>query len=78
MEGNRLTLLADGPERLEALIRLIDEARRTLRVLYYIWELAFAYFDAPHAAALTMLMLVVLGVLAAVKFKLIDKRTHYR
>ncbi len=47
-------------------------------ILYYIWELAFAYFDAPHAAALTMLMLVVLGVLAAVKFKLIDKRTHYR
>ena len=36
--GNRLTLLADGPERLEALIALIDGARDSLRVLYYIWE----------------------------------------
>jgi len=36
--GNRLTLLPDGPERLEALIALIDGARESLRVLYYIWE----------------------------------------
>ncbi len=35
--GNRLTLLADGPERLEALIRLIDEAKESLRILYYIF-----------------------------------------
>jgi len=36
--GNRLTLLPDGPARLEALIALIDGARDSLRVLYYIWE----------------------------------------
>ena len=36
--GNRLTLLADGPERLEALIALIDGAEESLRILYYIWE----------------------------------------
>jgi cardiolipin synthase A/B len=35
--GNRLTLLADGPARLEALIALIDDARESLRVLYYIF-----------------------------------------
>src|ERR1700744_3268463 len=35
--GNRLTLLADGPERLEALIGLIDGAKESLRLLYYIW-----------------------------------------
>ena len=35
--GNRLTLLPDGPERLEALIALIDGAKESLRVLYYIW-----------------------------------------
>ncbi|HEV2864943.1 MAG TPA: phosphatidylserine/phosphatidylglycerophosphate/cardiolipin synthase family protein [Allosphingosinicella sp.] len=35
--GNRLTLLVDGPDRLEALIRLIDEAEKSLRLLYYIW-----------------------------------------
>ena len=36
--GNRLTLLADGPERLETLIDLIDGAEESLRILYYIWE----------------------------------------
>ncbi len=35
--GNRLTLLTDGPERLEALIALIDEAKESLRILYYIF-----------------------------------------
>ena len=35
--GNRLTLAADGPDRLDALIALIDGAQETLRILYYIW-----------------------------------------
>jgi cardiolipin synthase len=35
--GNRLTLVSDGPERLEALIALIDGAKESLRILYYIW-----------------------------------------
>ena len=35
--GNQLTLLPDGPERLEALIALIDGAQESLRILYYIW-----------------------------------------
>jgi hypothetical protein len=35
---NRLTLLPDGPERLEALIALIESARVELRVLYYIYK----------------------------------------
>jgi cardiolipin synthase len=33
--GNRLTLLSEGPERLEALIALIDGAKQSLRILYY-------------------------------------------
>jgi cardiolipin synthase len=37
VDGNKLTLLPDGPERLEALIGLIDGAQTSLRVLYYIW-----------------------------------------
>lgn len=37
VDGNRLTLLPDGPERLEALIALIDGAQESLRILYYIW-----------------------------------------
>lgn len=35
--NNRLTLLPDGPKRLERLIALIDGAERTLRLLYYIF-----------------------------------------
>jgi cardiolipin synthase len=35
--GNRLTLLADGPERLDALLELIDSARESLRFLYYMF-----------------------------------------
>ncbi|HEX6376644.1 MAG TPA: phosphatidylserine/phosphatidylglycerophosphate/cardiolipin synthase family protein [Allosphingosinicella sp.] len=35
--GNRLTLLADGPERLEALLELIGSAEESLRFLYYMF-----------------------------------------
>jgi cardiolipin synthase len=38
VEGNRLTLLPSGPERLDDLIALIDGAKRSLRLLYYIFE----------------------------------------
>lgn len=37
VEGNRLTLLVDGQERLRALVELIDGARDNLRLLYYIY-----------------------------------------
>ncbi len=37
VDGNRLTLLEAGPERLTALIGLIDGARQSLRILYYIY-----------------------------------------
>ena len=35
VDGNRLSLLPDGPKRLDALIDLIDGARHSLRLLYY-------------------------------------------
>src|SRR3546814_3124796 len=37
VEGTKLTLLPDGPERLDALIALIDGAKESLRILYYIF-----------------------------------------
>ena len=52
--GNRLTVLADGPERLEGLIALIDGAKESLRILYYIWlddETGRRVRDALVAAA---------------------------
>ena len=47
-------------------------------ILYYIWEMAFAFFDAPHAAALTILVLAVLATVAAIQFLFIDRRSHYQ
>lgn len=47
-------------------------------ILYWIWEMAFAYFDTPQAAAMTVLVLAVLIVIAAVQFRLIDRKAHYR
>ena len=37
VDGNRLTLLISGRQRLDALLALIDEAERTLRLIYYIY-----------------------------------------
>ncbi|MBB5719147.1 cardiolipin synthase [Stakelama sediminis] len=37
VHGNRLTLLDTGPRRLESLLALIDGARQSLRILYYIY-----------------------------------------
>lgn len=37
VEGNRLHLLTEGKDRLEALIALIDGAKSSLRLLYYIY-----------------------------------------
>jgi cardiolipin synthase len=52
--GNRLTLIAEGGERLEALVDLIDQARHSLRILYYIFlddEVGRRVRDALVAAA---------------------------
>ena len=38
VDGNRLTLLEEGQERLDALIALIDGAEKSLRILYYIYD----------------------------------------
>jgi cardiolipin synthase len=38
VDGNRLTLLPDGPERLSALLGLIDGARASVRLLYYMYR----------------------------------------
>lgn len=54
IDGNRLYLLEEGPERLEALLALIAGARRSLRLLYYIYAddaAGRAVNDALMAAA---------------------------
>ena len=54
VDGNRLTMLTEGPERLAALLELIGSAEHSLRVLYYIYvddETGAAIRDALIAAA---------------------------
>lgn len=38
VEGNRLTLITEGPERLATLLALIDGAERSLRLVYYTYS----------------------------------------
>ncbi|HET9399162.1 MAG TPA: phosphatidylserine/phosphatidylglycerophosphate/cardiolipin synthase family protein [Sphingomicrobium sp.] len=38
VDGNNLTLLTEGPERLDALIALIDRAQAKVRLLYYMYR----------------------------------------
>ncbi|MGB7541707.1 MAG: sugar ABC transporter permease [Burkholderiales bacterium] len=47
-------------------------------LLYYIYQVAFSFFDTAYAATLTMVLLLLLATLAIVQFQLIEKRVHYR
>jgi len=37
VDGNRLTMITEGPDRMAALLELIGAAERSLRILYYIY-----------------------------------------
>ena len=47
-------------------------------LLYYIYQVAFSYFDTAYAATLTVVLLALLAGLAVLQFLLIEKRVHYR
>ena len=47
-------------------------------LLYYIYQVAFSFFDTAYAATLTVVLLILLGTLAVVQFQLIERRVHYR
>lgn len=47
-------------------------------LLYYVYENAFAFFDRTTAATITVVILLVLSVVATLKFTLLDRRTHYQ
>ncbi len=47
-------------------------------LLYYIYEVGFKYWDSSYAAALTMVLLVMLGALAVGQFLYVDRKVHYR
>ncbi|MCE8029047.1 sugar ABC transporter permease [Halomonas daqingensis] len=47
-------------------------------LLYYVYENAFSFFDRTYAATITVVILLVLAVVATLKFTVIDRRTHYQ
>jgi sn-glycerol 3-phosphate transport system permease protein len=47
-------------------------------LLYYIYQVAFSFFDTAYAATLTVVLLALLAALALVQFLLIERRVHYR
>jgi len=47
-------------------------------LLYYIYEIGFRFWDPAYAAALTMVLLAVLGLLALAQFGFLERRVHYQ
>ncbi|HLS40118.1 MAG TPA: sugar ABC transporter permease [Ornithinicoccus sp.] len=47
-------------------------------LLYYIYDTAFSFFDPSYAGALTMALVVILGLAAILQFVVLERRVHYR
>jgi sn-glycerol 3-phosphate transport system permease protein len=47
-------------------------------LLYYVYQVAFSFFDTAYAATLTVVLLMLLAALAIVQFQLVERRVHYR
>jgi sn-glycerol 3-phosphate transport system permease protein len=47
-------------------------------LLYYIYEVAFSFWDTAYASTLTVVLLAVLGGLAIAQFAYLEKRVHYQ
>jgi len=47
-------------------------------LLYYIYQVAFSYFDTAYASTLTVVLLALLAGFAVLQFLLIENRVHYR
>ena len=47
-------------------------------LLFYIYDVAFRFWDTGYAAALTMVLLAILGGLAVAQFVFLERRVHYQ
>ena len=50
----------------------------TALLLFYIYEVAFKFWDTAYAATLTVVLLVLLAALALGQFLVLDRRIHYQ
>jgi sn-glycerol 3-phosphate transport system permease protein len=47
-------------------------------LLYYIYDVAFKFWDTAYASALTMVLLVILAAAAVAQFVFLERRIHYQ
>ncbi len=47
-------------------------------LLFYIYDTAFSFFDPSYAGALTMALVLILGLAAVIQFAVLERRVHYR
>ncbi len=47
-------------------------------LLYYIYEIAFSFFDYAYAATLTVVLLIILIIVSLFQFLVIEKHVHYK
>lgn len=50
----------------------------TTLLLFYVYQVAFSFWDTAYAAALSTVLLSVLAAIALVQFFALDRRIHYR
>ena len=50
----------------------------TSLLLYYIYEAGFRFWDSAYAAALTIVLLAVLGLVALAQFYFLERKVHYQ
>lgn len=50
----------------------------SMLLLYYIYETGFRFWDTAYAAALTVVLIAILGIVGIGQFFLADKRVHYK
>ena len=47
-------------------------------LLYYVYEIGFRFWDSAYAAALTMVLLGILGFVALAQFFFLERKVHYQ
>ncbi|EKF41276.1 inner membrane component of binding-protein-dependent transport system [Nitratireductor indicus C115] len=47
-------------------------------LLYYVYNVAFRYWDTAYASAITVVILIVLALLAFIQFGILDRKVHYK
>ncbi len=50
----------------------------TVLLLFYIYEIGFRFWDSAYAAALTMVLLAILGLVALAQFYFLERKVHYQ